>query len=139
MLTATACLAASLFFGLFALYFYRQNRKQLNENPQLTNVSLRVDRTDLLQKQREIVAQRRKKLLPVDEVSDKSILNPKPSAEVNTTFATDGEDGFGEDLGAALSLKQEPAKPKKPSRFGAMMQAANELADAYKQNNSIQP
>lgn len=138
MLEIAVCLLLVTLLALIALFFYRKYRKANTTTIQLTDVSLRVDRKALLTQKRQAVASRRDTLdsktkPPVGQSPPETAATTKPQ----TTHPESSEDGFGEDLGMALTLAQTP--PRRESRFSKLKGAAKELEDAYNQNNTIKP
>lgn len=144
MLEATVYLGASLFFGLLAIYVYQQHNRSKTQSVRTVLVPLHVDRKAILDQKKLAVADRRAGLNnpEVNQPKDSSPTHSEPEARQNETITDTAEDGFGEDLGAALTLTQKMTTPKRAgvssrSRFGALQDAAAELRDVYNKNNSI--
>jgi len=147
MLEATVYLGASLFFGLLVAYIYRHYNKNKTQALQPVSVPLQVDRKALLDQKRQAVADRRAKLYnqQIPEANQRPNAKPtntKPETRNDGALNDAAEDGFGEDLGSALTLNQKPDAPKQNrsagrSRFGALKDAADELRDMYNKNNTI--
>lgn len=147
MLEATVYLGTSLFFGLLVAYAYRQYNRSKTQPQQSVSVPLQVDRKAILDQKRLAVADRRAKLNnpQIPESNQRPESKPtttKPETQKEEAMSDAAEDGFGEDLGAALTLTQKLAAPKQErsagrSRFGALKDAADELRDVYNKNNTI--
>ena len=140
MLEATAYLSTGFFFALLVFYTYRRYDKQNSPKPQRAEVPLRVDRQALLDQKRSAVAERRKKLGHVVEPLTEPPQPTHNSAKSKPNDPPDESgDGFGEDLGAALTMSLKQEQPKRTSRFKALEDAASELKEVYNQNNTIHP
>ncbi len=145
MLETGAYLGASLFFGLIVLYFYRFYQKSKQTKPQQVAVPLRVDRSLLLAEQRRTVSERRDKLKPTIIVDPQKSTEPKKEDKHTDTPTDEFEDGFGEDLGVALTLSQQQSPPELTkrnrstgrSRFDALKDAADQFRDMYNRNNQL--
>ena len=147
MLEATVYLGASLFFGLLITHLYRQYNKGKTQSIQPVSVPLQVNRRALLDQKRLAVADRRAGLNDTQrqEAKQQPVSKPtntKPETRKEEAMTDTSEDGFGEDLGTALTLNQKQTTPDKDrstgrSRFGALKDAADELRDVYNKNNTI--
>lgn len=145
MLETAAYLGTSLFFGLLILFFYRNYKKSIQPKRKLATVLLRIDRTSLLEGQQRAVADRRNRLKSVSE--SKSPERVKPPKETRPVPVSDEpiEDGFGEDLGSALTPDQNSTTTEKVnrsrntgrSRFAALQDAANQFKDIYNRNSQL--
>lgn len=145
MLETAAYLGASLLFGLVVLYIYRtyNKAKQIKQKP--VAIPLRTDRTSLLEKQRQMVADRRNRLKSV--LDSKPLEQAKPPKETRPTPVSEEpiENGFGEDLGSALSLDQNSTISEKVksnlsvgrSRFAALQDAADQFKEIYNRNSQL--
>jgi hypothetical protein len=147
MLEATVYLGASLFFGLLVAFVYRHYNKNKIQALRPVPVPLQVDRRAILDQKRLAVADRRARLnnpqIPeANQQPDSKPTNTKPETRNDEAMNDAAEDGFGEDLGSALTLNQKLDAPKQDrsagrSRFGALKDAADELRDVYNKNNTI--
>lgn len=138
MTSVGAFLSAILFLTFLVLWFYRHNYAQ-KPIPKEVVVPLRVDRSALLADQRRQVALRRNGLadVPATPRTKKGYTHSSASAE--TVPSEPVEEGFGEDLGAALSMGQQAdAKPKKSrSRFAVLQDSADQFKEIYNRNNQL--
>ena len=147
MLEATVYLGASLFFGLLVVFTYRHYNRNKTQARQPVSVPLQVDRRAMLDQKRLAVADRRARLtnpqIPeANQQPDSKPTNTKPETRDEEAMNDAAEDGFGEDLGSALTLNQKMDTSKQNqsagrSRFGALKDAADELRDMYNRNNTI--
>ena len=145
MLETAAYLGTSLFFGLLVLFFYRNYKKSNQPKQKPITVPLRTDRTSLLAGQRKAVADRRNRLKsepdskPPERVKTPKETRPAPVSEEPI------ESGFGEDLGAALTVDQNSTTTEKVkrsrvagrSRFAALQDAADQFKDIYNRNSQL--
>ncbi len=140
MILVGAFLGAILFLALLVFWFYRHNYHR-EPKPKEVIVPLKVDRSALLADQRRQVTLRRRGMTDVPVMPR----NGKESTGTSKPTAPEAmppepvEEGFGEDLGAALSLaSQAESKPKKSkSRFAALQDAADQFKDIYNRNNQL--
>ena len=147
MLEATVYLGASLFFGLLVAFIHRRYIKSKTQPVRLIPVPLQVDRKALLDQKKLAVADRRARLNnsrkpEAHQLPESRPTNTKPETRKEESTSDAADDGFGEDLGAALTLNQklDTSKPERSggrSRFGALKDAADELRDVYNKNNTI--
>lgn len=133
-------LSAIFFLGLLVFLFYRF-RKRPKPIAIPASVPLKVDRSALLSEQRRQVTQRRGKLTgsPIDHRIKKGDIPTEKSSVPDTSPPETVEEGFGEDLGAALSLAQQAeVKPKRSqSRFAALQEAADQFKEVYNRNSQL--
>lgn len=144
MVEVAAYLGTSLFFGFLLLYAYRVYVKKTRVVINVVKVPLRVDRTALLEKQRQEVKNRRSRQNGETPVARSS----QPSDSVKTPPVSreeSGDTGFGEDLSAAMKLDRiqdadTPDVQKRVagrSRFAALQDAADQFKEIYNRNNQL--
>ncbi|WP_019991061.1 hypothetical protein [Rudanella lutea] len=134
-----ALLGAIFFLAFLLLLFYRHSsNKRLTRKE--AKVPLRVNRSGLLAEQKRQVSLRKQKLANASDATTAR----KPKTETAALSSSDtrqyepAEDGFGEDLGAALSLSQQvDTKPKKKSRFSSLQDAADQFKEIYNRNSQL--
>lgn len=135
-----AFLGAILFLSFLVLWFYRHKYSKQSK-PKEVAVPLKVDRSALLADQRRQVALRRSGMADVSVTPQTRKANSgmSPPSVPESVPTEPVEEGFGEDLGAALSLASHAdAKPKKSkSRFAALQDAADQFKDIYNRNNQL--
>ena len=146
MLEIAAYLGTSLFFGLLVLFFYQSNKESTRPKRQPVTVSLRIDRTSLLDSQWRAVTHRRNRLKNVAETKPPERIN-QPKETLPPVSEEPIDSGFGEDLGAALTLEQNPTITEKDkrnrssssgrSRFAALQDAADQFKDIYNRNSQL--
>lgn len=145
MLETAAYVGASLFFSVLLLFFYRTYTKKRRTNVVPIDVPLRAERTSLLEKQRQIVSERRNRLKNISVPKAKNQDKPTPSSKLDSQSEESTEAGFGEDLGAAVSLNSEQASPTSVktirssgrSRFAALQEAADQFKEIYNRNSQL--
>ena len=140
MLETAAYLGTSLFFGLLVLFFYRNYKKSNQPKQKPVVVPLRIDRTSLLARQRQSVATRRNRLKSVSDSKPPERVKPPKENRPDPVSDEPIENGFGEDLGSALTLDQNPTtteKVKRRSRFAALQDAADQFKDIYNRNSQL--
>jgi len=145
MLETAAYLGTSLFFGLLSWFFYWNYKKSIQPKQKPATVPLRIDRTSLIESQRRAVTDRRDRLKSVSE--SKPPDRVKPPQETRPAPVAEGpvENGFGEDLGSALTLDQnsittehvERGRNAGRSRFAALQDAADQFKDIYNRNSQL--
>jgi len=144
-LETAAYLGTGLFFGLLVLLAYRWNNKPKQTKQKLAVVPLRPNRTTLLEGQRQAVTDRRNRLKSVSDSKPPEQLKPPPETRSAPVCEGPLEDGFGEDLGMALTMNQSQATAEKEkrsrntgrSRFAALQDAADQFKDIYNRNSKL--
>lgn len=144
-LETAAYLGTSLFFGLSVLFAYRWFKKPKETKQKPVAVPLRTNRTSLLEGQRQAVADRRNRLKSIS--ASKLPERVEPPKETRPAPASEDpiENGFGEDLGMALSMDQDQTTSEKKnrsrnasrSRFAALQDAADQFKDIYNRNSQL--
>lgn len=140
MISVGAFLSAVFFLGILVFLFcrYRYPKKSIT---QAVAVPLNVDRSALLAEQLRQVRLRRQQLkeVSVPARSKKEQTTTAASSVADTKASEPIEEGFGEDLGAALSLatKTDVIPKKSRSRFAALQDAADEFKEIYNRNNQL--
>lgn len=145
MLEIATYLGTSLFFGLLILFFYRYSKKATKSKHQPVTVPLRIDRTSLLESQRKAVADRRNRLKNVAETKPPERINQPKEPRPTPVSEEPIDSGFGEDLGAALTLEQNPTITEKDkrnrssgrSRFAVLQDAADQFKEMYNRNSQL--
>lgn len=140
MLETAAYLGTGLFFGLVVLYFYWRTKKPDQPKQKLVTVPLQIDRTSLLEGQRKAVADRRNRLKSESDSKPPERVKPPKETRPDPVSEEPIENGFGEDLGSALPLDQNPTtteKIKRRSRFAALQDAADQFKDIYNRNSQL--
>ena len=134
-----ASLGTILFFGVLIWLFYRHKAKSQKKNSREVAVPLKVDRTDLLAQQRLQVSGRRSQMVQAKSSTPVKKGDTQPTVPNQPIQAEPVNDGFGEDLGAALSLTQarDRSVPARKSRFAALQDAADQFKDVYNRNNQL--
>ena len=145
MLETAAYLGTSLFFGLLVLFSYRNYKKSNQPIQKPITVPLRTDRTSLLEGQRKAVADRRNRLKSEPESKPPERVKPPEETRPAPVSEEPIENGFGEDLGSALTLDKnstttETVKRSRSagqSRFAALQDAADQFKDIYNRNSQL--
>lgn len=143
-LETAAYLGTSLFFGLSVLFAYRRYKKPKETKQKPVAVPLRINRTSLLEGQRQAVTDRRNRLKCVS--ASKLPERVEPPKETRPAPASEDpiENGFSEDLGTALSMDKDQTTSEKKrsrnggrSRFAALQDAADQFKDIYNRNSQL--
>ncbi len=139
LLETGASLGTILFFGVIIWLFYRYKAKTKKKYSREVAVPLKVDRTELLAQQRLQVSGRRAQMVQATSPTPIKKGDTQPTVPKQPVQAEPVDDGFGEDLGAALSLTQakERSVPIRKSRFAALQDAADQFKDVYNRNNQL--